>query len=223
METGKKLSEIIPNYKEYFQAKENIKVKNKKNFENYKPYKNFIEKLGDIYTPFVFNSLKLEEKAILEAYLKRFAFLQYYLEAKVFKIILENKPALDALVINPRVCGICGHSHLIATVKALEDCYDNLIISDKAKILRELTLNFEIIINHLKWFYFTIMPLFGYKQYLLKAMKMVNNLNKAIAIIGGQYPHNSYAIVGGVICVPTQFDLIKIINYIDIISIFLIP
>ena len=44
METGKKLSEIIPNYKEYFQAKENIKVKNKKNFENYKPYKNFIEK-----------------------------------------------------------------------------------------------------------------------------------------------------------------------------------
>jgi hypothetical protein len=63
----------------------------KKNFEVLREYKNFIEKLGDIYTPFVFNSLKLEEKAILEAYLKRFAFLQDYLGAKVFKLILENK------------------------------------------------------------------------------------------------------------------------------------
>ena len=62
-----------------------------KNFEVLREYKNFIEKLGDIYTPFVFNSLKLEEKAILEAYLKRFAFLQDYLGAKVFKLLLENK------------------------------------------------------------------------------------------------------------------------------------
>jgi hypothetical protein len=62
-----------------------------KNFEVLREYKNFIEKLGDIYTPFVFNSLKLEEKAILEAYLKRFAFLQDYLGAKIFKLILENK------------------------------------------------------------------------------------------------------------------------------------
>jgi len=62
-----------------------------KNFEVLREYKNFIKKLGDIYTPFVFNSLKLEEKAILEAYLKRFAFLQDYLGAKVFKLILENK------------------------------------------------------------------------------------------------------------------------------------
>jgi len=44
VETGKSLSELIPNYKEYFQAKDNIKVKNKKDFENYEPYKNFIEK-----------------------------------------------------------------------------------------------------------------------------------------------------------------------------------
>ena len=127
--------------------------------------------------------------------------------------ILENKPALDALVINPRVCGICGHAHLIATAKALENCYDNLKISQKAKILRELTLNFELIQNHFKWFYLTIMPLFGYKQYLLKATKPSSTINKAIAIIGGQYPHNSYAIVGGVVCEPTQLDMIKVVNY----------
>ena len=36
---------------------------------------------------------------------------------------LERKPALDALAMTPRVCGICGHAHLIATARALEACY----------------------------------------------------------------------------------------------------
>ena len=62
-----------------------------KNFEILKDYKNYIEKLGDIYSPYVFNSLTLEERAILEAYLKRFAFVQDYLGAKIFKLLLENK------------------------------------------------------------------------------------------------------------------------------------
>ena len=75
-----------------------------------------------------------------------------FLTTRNIEKILETKPALDALVINPRVCGICGQAHLIATVQALEDCYSNIQISNKAKILRELTLNFEIIANHLKWF-----------------------------------------------------------------------
>ena len=138
-----------------------------------------------------------------------------FLSTRNIEQILETKPAFDALVINPRVCGICGHAHLIATVKALENCYDNLAISQKAEILRELTLNFEIIQNHFKWFYLTIMPLLGFKQYPLKAMHPSQIMAKAIAIIGGQYPHNSYAIVGGVVCEPTSMDLIKIINLID--------
>ncbi len=138
-----------------------------------------------------------------------------FLSTRNIEQILENKPALDALVINPRVCGICGHAHLIATVKALEDCYDNIKITKKAEILRELTLNFELIQNHFKWFYLTIMPLLGYKQYLLKATKPATMINKAIAIVAGQYPHNSYAIVGGVVCEPTSLDMIKVVNYID--------
>jgi len=138
-----------------------------------------------------------------------------FLSTRNIEQILESKPAFDALVINPRVCGICGHAHLIATVKALENCYDDLVISQKAKILRELTLNFEIIQNHFKWFYLTIMPLLKFKQYPLKAMQPSQIMAKAIATIGGQYPHNSYAIVGGVVCEPTSMDLIKLLNYID--------
>ena len=129
--------------------------------------------------------------------------------------ILKGKSPLDALIINPRVCGICGHAHLIATVKALEDCYDNIEISKKAEIIRELTLNFELIQNHFKWFYLTMRPLFGYKQEVLKATYPTQLMSKAIAIFGGQYPHTSYAIVGGVACEITQMDIIKTQHYID--------
>ena len=169
------------------------------------------------------DTIKLIEKIEGEAKLnfsfdkdKKIDFINIeFLSTRNIERILENKPALDSLVINPRVCGICGHAHLLATVKALEDCYEELVISTKSKILRELTLNFEIIQNHFKWFYLTILPLLGFKQYPLKAMKPSQTINKAIATIAGQYPHNSYSIVGGVVCEPTNLDMVKIINYID--------
>jgi hydrogenase large subunit len=164
-----------------------------------------IEKIeGEAKLNFTFNNDNLIDFVDIE-----------FLTTRNIELILENKKALDALVINPRVCGICGHAHLIATVKALEDCYNNIKISQKAKILRELTLNFEIIQNHFKWFYLVIFPLLGFKQYPLKAMQPSSTMSKAIATIGGQYPHNSYAIVGGVVCEPTYMDMIKLTNYID--------
>ncbi|WP_321778697.1 nickel-dependent hydrogenase large subunit [Sulfurimonas sp.] len=138
-----------------------------------------------------------------------------FMSTRSIEKILEGKPAQDALVINPRVCGICGHAHLIATVKALEACYDDLKISKKAEILRELTLNFELIQNHFKWFYLTMRPLFGEKQELLKATYPAQLMAKAIAIFGGQYPHTSYAIIGGVVCDITEMDIIKITHYLD--------
>jgi len=138
-----------------------------------------------------------------------------FLQTRSIEKILEGKNAFDALVINPRVCGICGHAHLIATVEALEDCYEDLEVSAKAKIMRELTLNFELIQNHFKWFYFTVLPLFGYKQAVLKAALPSQIMSKAIAVIGGQYPHNSYAVVGGVVSDITHMDIIKIEQYLN--------
>ncbi len=128
--------------------------------------------------------------------------------------ILKNRAALDALVINPRVCGICGHAHLIATVKALESCYEEIEISKKAEIIRELTLNFELIQNHFKWFYLTLLPLIGYKQKVILVSNISALMAKAIAHLAGQYPHNSYDIVGGVVSDPTHFDIVNIKNII---------
>jgi len=163
------------------------------------------------------NKIELIEKIEGEAKLnfsfkdKKIDFVDIeFLSSRHIENILKGKNCLDALVINPRVCGICGHAHLIATVQALENCYDNLKISNKAKIIRELTLNFELIQNHFKWFYLTVLPLFGYKQYVLKATHPSALMAKSIATLAGQYPHTSYAIVGGVVCDVTNTDLINI-------------
>jgi len=169
------------------------------------------------------NIIKLIEKIEGEAKLnfsfdkdKKIDFVDIeFLNTRNIEQILEGKPALDALVINPRVCGICGQAHLIATVQALEDCYDDIKITNKAKILRELTLNFELIANHFKWFYLNLLPLFGKKQYILKATKPSSIMSKAIATIAGQYPHTSYAIVGGVVSEITNTDLLKVKSYIN--------
>jgi hypothetical protein len=57
-----------------------------------KEYKNLIDDLlekSNIYDQFIFNSLKPEKRAILDAYLKRFASIQDFLGAKIFSLLLE--------------------------------------------------------------------------------------------------------------------------------------
>lgn len=144
--------------------------------------------------------------------------------------ILEGKNALDALVITPRVCGICGHAHLMATVNALEDAYKNagheVKLSQKAQTIRELTLVLEMIQNHFKWIYLVIIPELStfsskFEQTQLKAAYAASLVSKAIATLAGQWPHSSYMVPGGVTCDPTQIDILQVKNYIDEVIAFL--
>jgi len=64
-------------------------LKVKKHFEALKEYKEFIEKMGFDFSLEAFEKLDISQKAVLEAYLKRFAALQDYLGAKVFKSLLD--------------------------------------------------------------------------------------------------------------------------------------
>jgi hypothetical protein len=57
-----------------------------------KEYKALIDDLlkeSNIYEQFVFNTLKPEKRAILDAYLKRFASIQDFLGAKIFSLLLD--------------------------------------------------------------------------------------------------------------------------------------
>ena len=145
--------------------------------------------------------------------------------------ILEGKNALDALVITPRVCGICGHAHLMATVRAIEDAYKNsghaIEVSQKAQKIREFTLLMEMIQNHYKWIYFTLLPHLEKllqtprQQTPLKGAYAASIASKAIATFAGQWPHSSYMIPGGVSADPTNIDILKADSHLDnLISFF---
>ena len=63
-----------------------------KNYLALKEYNTLIEKLSldiDIFTPSNFEKLLPEQKAILDAYLKRFSSVQDFLGAKVFALLLD--------------------------------------------------------------------------------------------------------------------------------------
>ncbi|WP_457748128.1 nickel-dependent hydrogenase large subunit [Sulfurimonas sp.] len=139
--------------------------------------------------------------------------------------MLEGKNALDALVITPRVCGICGHAHLMASVQAIEDAYKNsgnpVVISKKAKNIRELTLILEMIQNHLKWIYLVVLPSLEklthnkLVQTPLKGAYGARLATKVLAIFAGQWPHSSYMIPGGVTSDTTFVELAKAKNYLQ--------
>ncbi len=134
--------------------------------------------------------------------------------------ILQGKPDRDALVITPRVCGICNHAHLMASVRAIENGYESaglkIELSNKAKSIRAFTLHCELIQNHVKWFYMVIIPQLNQLLNLksednpfLKASYLSSTITKALSVFAGQWPHSSYAIPGGVTCDPTYVDVMQ--------------
>ncbi len=140
--------------------------------------------------------------------------------------ILVGKPPRDALVITPRVCGICNHAHLIASVRAIEDGYRSVgmevNLSNKANDIREFTLACEMIQNHVKWFYLIMLPQLeklldevSEENHALKVSYLSSTITKALAIFAGQWPHSSYAVPGGVTCDPTYVDVMQAENLID--------
>jgi len=138
--------------------------------------------------------------------------------------ILKNRPLWDALAINPRICGICGHAHLFATVRAIENLYENsgyeVNITQKAKKIREITLFCEHIQNHLKWIYLVLVPMMKKISKLnidqnsfFEIHKALININRISAIFSGQWPHSSYMVPGGVVCDPTNLDIMQAKNF----------
>lgn len=150
--------------------------------------------------------------------------------------ILEKRPLYDALAITPRVCGICSHSHAVASVLAIEECFKNagesLEISQKAKDIREIILNGEKIHNHIKWYFFSIhselQKLFkiqghgnAFKDKIwFEAQRAIVEALKMSAIFSGQWPHGSFVMAGGVTCDPLRSDVIQAQNCLESVIAF---
>jgi len=64
----------------------------KKHYDALKAYRDLIDELimrVDIYLPDNFKQLKVQDQAILDAYLKRFSSVQDFLGAKIFSLLLD--------------------------------------------------------------------------------------------------------------------------------------
>jgi hydrogenase large subunit len=151
-----------------------------------------------------------------------------------FEQIMTGRAAMDGLVITPRICGICGTSHLYAAVTALETAYQCPIAPNGTRI-RNLCLMAEEIQSDLRHTFLMFTIDFCNQRYeehqaysrLLEAFQPFKGrfyretiqhskqIIEIVAIFGGQWPHSSYMIPGGVTSVPSQRDLIRAQSILD--------
>ncbi|MGD8450367.1 MAG: nickel-dependent hydrogenase large subunit [Phycisphaerae bacterium] len=140
--------------------------------------------------------------------------------------MLVGRGALDGLVITPRVCGICTTAHLTAAAKALDAISGAQLPPDAVRI-RNVALMTELVQSDVRQPVLMFMADFAgawhaeeplhaeaVRRYApLKgetAMEVIRETKKVIeivAILGGQWPHSSYMVPGGVVTLPNAADL----------------
>ena len=139
-----------------------------------------------------------------------------------FEDIMLGRGPLDGLVITPRICGICSLTHLYAAVRAL-DTIANVTPPDNAIRLRNIALMAETIQSDIRQAILMYMADFtnaqAYRHHhlfneamdryqmlkgtsVMDAIKKTKRLIEIIAIIGGQWPHTSFMVPGGVASIP---------------------
>ena len=140
-----------------------------------------------------------------------------------------GRAALDGLVITPRICGICSLTHLNAAAEAL-DAISGILPPDNARRLRNVALMAETVQNDLR--HNTLMFMVDFAQHEAyhdarffkdalfrydpmkgriahEVIKESIKLPQIIAIIGGQWPHTSFMVPGGVASFPDTTRLLQ--------------
>ena len=151
-----------------------------------------------------------------------------------FEIILRGKDPQAGLIMTPRICGICGGSHLTKACYALDTAWKT-VLPPNAILVRNIAQACETLQSIPRWFYalFAIdlvnkkyakakdydeamrrfAPFVGesYEPGVVLGAKPV----EVYAIFGGQWPHSSFMIPGGVMCAPTLTDITRSIAILD--------
>ncbi len=139
-----------------------------------------------------------------------------------FEEMMRGRGALDGLVVTPRVCGICSLTHLTAAVEAL-DAIAGVTPPDNALRLRNLALMAETIQSDIRQAILMFMADFAnrdaYREHPLgqeacgrysplegsaaiQVIRETKRLVQVVGIIGGQWPHTSFMVPGGVTSMP---------------------
>lgn len=138
-----------------------------------------------------------------------------------FENLLVGRGPLDGLVITPRICGICSTAHLLAAALALDGICGVKTPPDGVR-LRNVALMVEQIQSHIRHGFLMFAADFTHEAYAenplfeeavrrfqpLKGRTVVETIHETkrlieiIAIIGGQWPHSSFMVPGGVTSTP---------------------
>lgn len=144
-----------------------------------------------------------------------------------FEQILKNRVPMDALVITPRICGVCPTAHNDASARAFDDAY-NASIPENGYLARSLMLGIENVMSHFTHTYVLFgpdlanrkyeeheaypelasrfSPITGtsYKEAVFTRMK----LDEIFALFGGKHPHTTF-IPGGAPVRPGIHDITR--------------
>lgn len=145
-----------------------------------------------------------------------------------FENLMIGRGALDGLVMTPRICGICSTTHLMAAARAL-DAIAGVTPPDNALRLRNVALMAEHVqsdVRHSVLMYMADFAnpaharhsLFGEAQQryatmagssFIDVIRATKKVLEVIALIGGQWPHSSYMVPGGIAFAPSQANLLQ--------------
>ena len=154
-----------------------------------------------------------------------------------FEQILLGREPMDALAITPRVCGICSTAHLFASTLAIESA-SSITPPPNAIRVRNICLLAEEIQSDCRQTFLMFCPdlchpsynkhpLYPDIQEHFEEMKgkvyqeaVINSRSiiEIVAIFGGQWPHSSYMVPGGVTSLP---DIAKVMSAISVTTNYL--
>ena len=145
-----------------------------------------------------------------------------------FEIILRDKDPQAGLVVTPRACGICGASHLTCAAWALDTAWQTEVPRNAilARNLGQITESLQSQPRYFYGLYAIDMTNKKYRNstYFEEAVKRfapftgssyetgVTVSGKPVeiyALFGGQWPHSSFMVPGGVMCAPTLSDITR--------------
>ena len=145
-----------------------------------------------------------------------------------FEVILRGKDPQAGLVVTPRACGICGASHLTCAAWALDTAWRTQVPPNAilARNLGQITESLQSLPRH-HYGLFMIdytNKIYARSRHYEEAVRRwapFTGRNYEIgitvsgrpveiyALFGGQWPHSSYMVPGGVMCAPTLTDVTR--------------
>lgn len=143
-----------------------------------------------------------------------------------FENLLKGRGSLDGLVLTPRICGLCSSAHLLAAARALDSVAEVRVPGHGLRV-RNVALMAEHIQSDLRQAFLMFAvdftnpahadhPLYeeAVRRYrplagdtAAETIRETKHILEILGILGGQWPHSSFMVPGGVVSVPTGVEL----------------